>query len=123
MRVVVVEYQAHVRTALVFLLQQQPDIEVLCAFGPGPDLVARILTLRPEVILLDWDMPRQLARQVLTASHRMHDAPRVIVLCTRPEDEARALAAGADALISKGEPPALVLGAIRRARAPAPLPR
>lgn len=123
MRVVVVEAQAHVRTALMFLLQQQPDLEVLCAFGPGPDLVARILTLRPEVILLDWDRPRQLARRLLAACKRLRGAPRVIVLVTRPEDEAQALAAGADALVSKGEPPALVLRAIRDAHVLGPLPR
>lgn len=122
MRVVVVEAQAHVRTALMFLLQQQPDLEVLCAFGPGPDLVARILALRPEVILLDWEMPRQLARQVLTAIRRLPGATRVIALCTRPEDEAGALAAGAHGLVSKGEPPALVLRAIRGADVLDPLP-
>ncbi|NTU83985.1 MAG: response regulator transcription factor [Chloroflexales bacterium] len=115
MRVVVIEAQAHVRTALMFLLQQQPDLEVLCAFGPGPDLVARVLALRPEVILLDWEMPRQLARQVLAATRRLPGASRVIALCTRPEDEAEAHAAGAHALVSKGEPPELVLRAIRGA--------
>lgn len=113
MRVVVVEAHTHVRTALMFLLQQQPDLEVLCAFGPVPDLVARVLALRPEVILLDWEMPRQLTRQVLRAIRRKSGASRVIALCTRPEDEAEALAAGAHALISKGEPPDLVLRAIR----------
>lgn len=113
MRVVVVEAHAQVRSALMLLLQQQPDLEVLCTFGPVPDLVARVLALCPEVILLDWEMPRQLACQVLRAIRRKSDASRVIAMCTRPEDEAGALAAGAHALISKGEPPDLVLRAIR----------
>lgn len=113
MRVVVVGAQPHVRFALTFLLQQQRDLQVLCAFGPAPDLVARILALRPEVILLDWDMPRQLARQVLSAIRRVPNAPRIVTLCTRAEDEAEALAAGSSALVSKGDPPEYVFRALR----------
>ncbi|NTU82380.1 MAG: response regulator transcription factor [Chloroflexales bacterium] len=122
MRVVIVEAQLHVRTALLFLLQQQPDLEVLCAFGPAPDLVARVLALRPEVILLDWEMPRRLAAQVLAAIRRLPAPPRVVVLVTRTEDEADAVAAGAQTLVSKGEPPNLVLRAIRGAYDLDPLP-
>jgi two-component system response regulator NreC len=109
MRVVVVEAQAHVRSALRFVLEVQPDLKLVGAFGPGPDLVAQLLALRPDVVLLDWELPRRLALQVLTAARRSPVPPRMVVLSARPDDESQAHAAGADVFISKDQPPALLI--------------
>lgn len=112
MRIVVVETQANIRAALAFLLEQQPDFQVLCALGPAPDLVARLLALRPEVILLDWELPRRLASRILLALRRSSSSPRIVVLSARSEDEAKARAAGAAAFVSKDEAPAALLRAL-----------
>jgi chemotaxis response regulator CheB len=53
MRVAVVEGQHHVRAALCFLIEAQPGITLVGAFGPRPDLSVRLLALRPDVVLLD----------------------------------------------------------------------
>lgn len=119
MRIVVIEAEAHVRAALTFMLEQQPDLQVLCAVGPVPDLVTRILAVRPDVILLDWKLPRRLARQILVAVRRSAEPSRIVVLSTRQEDEATARAAGADAFISKDQAPALLIRAIHTAAEPA----
>ncbi len=112
MRVSIVEAHDHVRAALCFILTAQPDIELAGVFGPRPDLVARLLALRPDVVLLDWELPAQLAPQVLGALRRVLAPVRVIVLSARPDDEPQARAAGADAFVSKDQPPALLIDSL-----------
>lgn len=109
MRVAVVEGQNHVRAALCFLLETQPGIQLVGAFGSRPDLIVRLLALRPDVVLLDWELPNHLAEQALLAARRAPSPPRIVVLSARPDDEARARAAGADTFISKSQPPRLLI--------------
>lgn len=109
MRVAVVEGHDHIRAALCFLIEAQPGIQLLGAFGPWPDLTVRLLALRPDVVLLDWELPGHLAERVLRAARRAPSPPRVVVLSARADDEARARAAGADAFISKSQPPRLLI--------------
>lgn len=116
MRIVVVETQAQIRAALSFLLEQQPDLQVLCALGPVPNLAARLLALRPEVILLDWELPQRLASRILLAVRRSSEAPRIVVLSAHAKDEAPARAAGANAFVSKDEAPAAIIRALHAAR-------
>ncbi len=112
MRVVVVEGQTHVRTALCFLIEAQPGMQLVGAFGYRPDLIVRLLALRPDVVLLDWELPGQMAEQVLRAARRAPSPPRVIVLSLGIDHEARARAAGADAFVSKSQPPRLLLASL-----------
>jgi DNA-binding NarL/FixJ family response regulator len=98
-----------VRSALCFLIEAQPGIQLVGAFGPGPDLVVRLLALRPDVVLLDWGLPDHLAEQVLLVARRALSPPRVVVLSVRPDDETQARAAGAAAFVSKSQPPVLLI--------------
>lgn len=109
MRVAVVEGHDHVRSALCFLIEAQPGIQLVGAFGPRPDLIVRLLALRPDVVLLDWGLPKHLAEQVLLAARRAPSPPRIVVLSARPDDEPRARAAGAHAFVSKSQPPQLLI--------------
>lgn len=122
MRIAIVESQTHVRGALTFFLRQQLCAEVVCAFGPSRDLVVRLLTLRPEVVFLDWELPRLLARRFLEATRKMASPPMVIVLSVHLEAESEALAAGAQAFIFKGEGPEFVRQALATAQARQPIP-
>ena len=105
----VVEDQTHIRAALCFLLEAQPGLQLVGAFGPWPDLTVRMLALRPDVVLLDWELPDHLAEHVLRAARRAPSPPRVVVLSARPDDEPQARAAGANAFVSKSQPPRLLI--------------
>jgi two-component system nitrate/nitrite response regulator NarL len=109
MRVAVVEGRHHVRFALCFLIETQPGVQLVGALGSRPDLVVRLLALRPDVVLLDWGLPDHLAERVLLAARRAPSPPRVLVLSVRPDDETRARAAGAAAFFSKSQPPRLLI--------------
>lgn len=105
MRVSIVEAHDHVRAALCFILAAQPDLQLVGAFRPTPDLIALLVALRPDVVLLDWELPGEFTWRFLVAARRTPTPPRIIVLSTRTDDEPRARAAGADAFVSKSDPP------------------
>lgn len=57
-RVVVAEDQSSVRAGLVLILGSAPDIEVVGEASDGEEAVALARRLRPELVLMDVQMPR-----------------------------------------------------------------
>ena len=115
-RVVVVDDDPLVRSALGLMLGGQPDVRVVGEASDGRAGLAAVRELRPDVVLMDIRMPvlDGLAATVeLRAGAR---PPHVIVLTTFDADDyvLRALAAGADGFLLKDTPPPDILEAIRR---------
>jgi DNA-binding NarL/FixJ family response regulator len=113
MRVLVVESQPHVCAALRFLLSQQSDIQCVGSIGAEPNLTAKLALITADVIVLDWSLPQHMASRLLSVIRRLPDKPRIIVLSSRPQAEQAALAAGADAFVSKNDSPEVVLSMLR----------
>lgn len=81
-RVLLAEDQAMVRGALAALLGLEGDIEVVVEVGRGDDVVSAALTTRPDVALLDIEMP---GGDGLTAAAWLRAAMpacRVVILTT-----------------------------------------
>src|SRR6185312_2109537 len=56
-RLLLADDQALVRSALAALLQLETDFEVVAQVGRGDEVVAAALSARPDVALLDIEMP------------------------------------------------------------------
>jgi len=114
-RVLVADDHVIFRSALVDLLQEEPDIEVVAEAGDGETAVAAALRSRPHVVLIDVGMPRldgiEATRQIAAAL----PAARVIGLSGhRDEDLAAAMhRAGAAFYLVKDCPPEALVAAIR----------
>jgi DNA-binding response OmpR family regulator len=67
---------------------------------------------RPDLILLDWELPGLAAVGSLSALRRMRPTLSVIALSGRARVRRAALAAGADAFVSKTDLPERLLAAI-----------
>lgn len=113
MRILLADAQAKVRFALRVLLERQPGFEVVGEAKSTEDLLARAAISCPDVVLLDWNLAGAVTARLLLALRRDCPGVGIIVLSGRPEASRAALAAGADAFVSKGNPPEHLLAAIQ----------
>jgi two-component system response regulator DesR len=118
-RVLLADDQAMVRGALATVLGLESDIEVVGQVGSGDEVVAAAREAKPDVALLDVQMP---GKDGLTAAAELRaglPGCRVIICTTfgRPGYFARAMAAGATGFVLKDAPPEHLVEAIRRVHA------
>jgi DNA-binding NarL/FixJ family response regulator len=114
MRILLADSQAKVRFALRVLLERQPGFDVMGEAVSAEELLAHTAVSCPDLVLLDWTLAGSMAADLLLALRGECPGLGVVVLSGRPETRAAALAAGADAFVSKGNPPEHLLAAIAR---------
>jgi two-component system response regulator DesR len=118
-RVLLAEDQSMVRGALAALLTLERDIEVVAEVARGDEVVTAAERARPDVALLDIEMP---GMDGLTAAGELHRALpqcKVLILTTfgRPGFLRRAIDSGAVGFLVKDAPAAELADAIRKAMA------
>lgn len=113
-RVLVVDDDPLVRSALRLMLGGQAHIEIVGEAGDGAEGAARAAALRPDVALVDIRMPVMDGLEATAAMLALPNPPRVIVLTTFDADEyvVGALAAGADGFLLKDTSPDEIVAAI-----------
>jgi len=115
-RVLVVDDDPLVRSALSLMLGGQADLEVIGEAGDGREGVDLARSLQADVILMDIRMPVLNGLDATRELHAGTDPPRIIILTTFDADEHvfGALEAGAEGFLLKDTPPAEIVAAIRR---------
>ena len=114
MDIVLASQEYDLRLALEMLFREQPGAYVVGTVSHADALLALIQTARPDLLLLDWDLPGQPSIEVLAEVSSADCRPKIIILGKDPEARPVALAAGADAFVVKGEPPEQLLIAFRQ---------
>ncbi|WP_086825545.1 response regulator transcription factor [Streptomyces sp. NRRL B-24572] len=116
-RLLLAEDQGMMRGALALLLGMEHDIEVVAQVGRGDEIVDAALVARPDVALLDIELP---GRSGLDAAADLRDEVpdcRVLILTTfgRPGYLRRAMEAGAAGFLVKDGPVEDLAEAVRQA--------
>ncbi|GAA2382474.1 BTAD domain-containing putative transcriptional regulator [Nonomuraea africana] len=119
LRVVVADDQALVRTGLRVVIDTEPGLELAGEAADGEQAIGVVRDTRPDLVLLDIQMPRL---DGLTAARRIladEEPPKVIMMTTFGTDENlyAALRAGVSGFVLKTSAPEQLVAAMRAAAA------
>jgi DNA-binding NarL/FixJ family response regulator len=115
-RVLLADDQSMVRAGFRMILESEADIEVVGEAENGEQATASTRRLRPDVVLMDIQMPGE---DGLRATRRVTETPglpsRVVILTTFERDEYvfEALQSGASGFLLKNAPPEELVHAVR----------
>lgn len=115
-RVLLAEDQAMVRGALAALLKLASDIEIVAEIGRGDQVVETALATRPDVALLDIEMPGCSGLDAAADLRTRLPVCRVLILTTfdRPGYVRQAMESGVAGFLLKDAPSAQLVTAIRQ---------
>ncbi|WP_242886939.1 response regulator transcription factor [Actinomadura litoris] len=115
-RVLLAEDQGMMRSALALLLGLEEDIEVVAQVGNGTDALPEALRTRPDVAVLDIELPGRSGLDVAADLHRELPACKVLIVTTfgRPGYLRRAMEAGVSGFLVKDGPIEDLVAALRR---------
>jgi two-component system response regulator DesR len=118
-RLMIAEDVHMIRGALVALLELEPDLNVVAQVGNGDEIVPTALEFRPDVAIIDIDLP---GIDGLSAAVKLRECLpecRALILTSlsNPGALRRALAAGVDGYLLKDAPPSELAEAVRKAMA------
>jgi DNA-binding NarL/FixJ family response regulator len=128
MRVILADDQPEVRSALRLIVEQEVELTVVGEAGDAEDLLSLAGIIDPDLLLLDWELPGPPAvdghstrfnGRMMSALRSLCPQVFIIALSGLPESRGAALAAGADAFVSKGDSPERLLAVLRSRARPA----
>ncbi len=114
-RVLVADDHATVRRNIRDFLAQSGKIQVVAEVGTGDEALARIRSQRPDVAVLDIQMPGRTGLEV-TRAVRAEQLPVAILILTAHYDDPfviTALQSGANGYISKSAEPERIVAAVQ----------
>ncbi|QNV38384.1 response regulator transcription factor [Rothia terrae] len=115
-KILIADDQQLIREALGTLLSLQPDIELVGSCGRGDEVMPLVQETKPDVVLLDIEMPGLSGIEVATQlkAHKFDVRPLIVTTFGRPGYLSRALEAGASGFIVKDTPASQLAETIRK---------
>jgi two-component system invasion response regulator UvrY len=112
MRIIVADDRPEVRSALRLMLEEKPENVVIGEVATSYELLWQVNTGRPDLILLDWELPGTKPKELLSILRALHPRILIIALSSYPQMRHAALEAGALSFVSKSDPPGSLLAAL-----------
>ncbi|WP_315820964.1 response regulator transcription factor [Paraflavitalea speifideaquila] len=110
-RIILYEDNNSLREGLTILMGGSPNLEVVGAFKNCNDVVSEVAALRPDVILLDIDMPGTNGIRALQLIREQNDEVKILMLTVFDDDKNifAAIRSGANGYLLKETSPAKLL--------------
>src|SRR5512143_564904 len=113
-RILLADDNPGLRSALRLLLETRIHVELIVEARDMEHVLAQVEDSRPDVIILDWELPGRPTRERVSVLRTLVPHLKVIAFSARPESKEAALVEGAEVFISKNEPPVLILDKIQK---------
>jgi DNA-binding NarL/FixJ family response regulator len=114
-RVIIVEDDAEIRQLLYLLVSKSEHFQCVGQFSNCEDSIAPILESKPDVVLMDIELPGMSGIEGVTKIRELGDDTDFIMLTIRDDDDSifESLRAGATGYLLKDTPPGTLLKAIK----------
>jgi DNA-binding NarL/FixJ family response regulator len=112
MQILIADDQARARQSLKALLATWPTVDGVREACSGQEAVLSVEEALPDVVVMDARMPDMDGVAATRVIKERWPRVKVVVWSMYPEYEAEAHLAGADAFVTKGEPPQQLLSRI-----------
>jgi DNA-binding NarL/FixJ family response regulator len=114
-RLIIADDHPIFRQGLRQVIEREPQLKVIGEAGDGQTALERIAALRPEIVILDIDMPRMDGFSVARALLKQQLAVEIIFLTIHSEEEffTEALALGAKGYVLKDSAVTDIVSSIR----------
>ncbi|KAB3532867.1 response regulator transcription factor [Alkaliphilus pronyensis] len=86
-KLLLVDDHSLVRQGLKQILELEEDLEIIGQAGDGEEAIAKVQTLKPDVVLLDINMPRLNGIQALRRLKDMNKTIKIIMLTFHEDQE------------------------------------
>lgn len=115
-RVMIVDDHPLFREGLRRVLEMEDDLRIACELADGREALEKAHALKPQVILMDVNLPGMNGLQVTRELLAAHDDIAVIILTAYHDDEQmlHAIRAGASSYFAKDVPPQKLINAIHQ---------
>jgi DNA-binding NarL/FixJ family response regulator len=114
MRVLLTSDQQQTCLALIRLFEREPEISVVGVVNGASELEHSLHETRPDLVLLDWDLPDLRTAAVFSTFRQIGRCIKVVAFSHDERAQQSALTAGADAFISRQTPQEWLLRLCRR---------
>ncbi len=111
-RILIADDRFHVRSALRLLLRERLGVTVVDEAVTLEQALELASMEEPDLVLLDWELSAEGGVTALVGLRTARPGLAIIALSSRPEARRAALAAGANAFVSKGDPPEQLMDSV-----------
>jgi DNA-binding NarL/FixJ family response regulator len=114
-RILIADDHAAIREGLRIMIERQEDLRVVAEARDGSEAIALCRSHRPDLVLMDLQMPNVDGLQATAAIREQRPETPVVVLTSYPGDArvSRALSAGAISYLLKTADRTVIIAAIR----------
>jgi DNA-binding NarL/FixJ family response regulator len=115
-RLVVVDDHALFRRGLISLLEEMPEFVVIGEAANGQEALEKVTKNKPDVLLLDINMPVMDGIQAIEAIHKIYPAQKILMLTISQNDDdlLDAIVAGANGYLLKNTEPDILRSTIKQ---------
>ena len=114
MKILIADDNYEIRSALRLLIEQEPGMTVVTEAVDAVTLLSSAAVTRPDLILLDSDLPGESDDgELIKSLHQANGKAAIVSMSSRREDRSAVLAKGADSFVCKGDEPGKLLAVLR----------